>query len=74
MKKYKFFFGGLFALKHCEVLTEIIALNEGMSHFNAFGFHGMLLTEVVVGYRVIIEVAHFPHLNAFTNLYHNYLK
>jgi hypothetical protein len=61
MEKHKFFFGGLFALKHGEVLTEIIALNEGMCHFNAFGFHGMLFTEVIVGDGVVIEVAYLSH-------------
>jgi hypothetical protein len=54
---------GLLALKHHEVVAEFIALDEGMSHLDAFGLHGMLLAEVVVGNGIVIEVAYFAHIH-----------
>jgi len=62
MEEVKLIFGGLLRLKHGQVVTEFIILNEGMGHLDTLGFHGMLLTEVIVGDRAVVEVAHLPHL------------
>jgi len=43
------------------MLTELIALNEAVCHFYSFGFHGVLLAEVVVGDRIVVQIADSSH-------------
>lgn len=53
--------GGLTALEHVKIGAKVVGLNEGMSHFDAFGFHGVLFGKVIVGDGVVIEVGDFFH-------------
>jgi len=61
MKKTKLIFVGFFALKHVKMLAKLIALNETVGHFYSFCFHGMFLTEVVIGDRIVVEIADSAH-------------
>ena len=71
VEKVQFLLAGLLALKHGEVVAEFIALNQGVGHLNALGLHRVLLAEVVVRYRVVVQVAHLPHCPLF-NYYPTY--
>lgn len=62
MKKHQLIFSRLFRLKHLKMLVEIVALNEGMSHFYSFCFHGMLFAEVIVCYCIVVEIAYLTHM------------
>lgn len=48
MKQIKLLLRCFLRLKHVEILTEIIILNERMCHFDSFSFHRMLLTEMII--------------------------
>lgn len=53
--------GGLTALEHVEVGTKVVGLDKGVGHLDAFGLHGMLFGEVVVGDGVVVKVGDFLH-------------
>jgi hypothetical protein len=61
MKGLELMPGGLTALEHVKIGTKVVGLNEGMSHFDAFSFHGVLFGKVIVGDGVVIEVGDFFH-------------
>ena len=62
MEKVEFVLGCFLGLEHGEVITQIVILDEGVGHFDSEGFHGVFLAEVVIGDRVVVEVAHLTHL------------
>ena len=43
------------------MIIEIVGLDERMGHLDAFGLHRVLLAEVVVRNRVIIQIAYLTH-------------
>ena len=61
MKQIELVFGGFFRLEHGEVVTQVVVLDEGVCHLDAFGLHGMLLAEVIIGNRIVVEVTHLTH-------------
>lgn len=68
MKEAKFFLAGLLTLKHHQMITQLVTLDERMGHFDAFGLHGMLLTEMIIGDGFVIEVAYLSHYLNFIEL------
>ena len=61
VERAELFWSGFATMVHFEVRSECIVFDEAVNHLHAFGFHGMFLTELVLGDVLVIEVAHVPH-------------
>ena len=61
MKQIKLIFRCFLRLKHGEIVTKFIILDERMSHFYPLCFHWMFLTEMIVCYWIIVDIAYFTH-------------
>lgn len=68
MEKTQFLLTSLLALKHHQMVTEFIALDERMRHLDTLGLHGVLLAEVVIGDRLVVKVAYLSHIIKFIEL------
>lgn len=63
VERPNFLRGGFSAVEHAELRGEVVVIDETMNHLHAFGFHGMLLAEFVLGDIFVVEVAHLTHNN-----------
>jgi arginine/lysine/ornithine decarboxylase len=42
-----------------KIFIEAVGINEGVGHFNAFGFHGMFFGELILGDLIVVQVCDF---------------
>ena len=62
-------FSGSFSVKNAHGLRQMKILNEAVCHFDAFGFHRMVLAEDVLGDLFVINVGHWLHVHFPYNIY-----
>jgi hypothetical protein len=62
---------GFFGVVHFELRREGVVVDEAVHHFHAFGFHGVLLAQLVLRDVFVIEVAHFSHFIICRHNSHN---
>ena len=56
----QFLGGGFLGVVYFELWREGVVADEAVDHLGPLGLHGVLLAELVLGYILVVEVAHFP--------------
>lgn len=56
-------------MKNAHRLRKMEILDETVRHFDALGFHRMVLTENVFRYLLVIDVCYWLHVDFLINIY-----
>lgn len=62
MESGDFLRSSLLGVVHFELRSEGVGVDKAMHHFHAFGFHGVFLTQLILGDVLVIEIANLSHL------------